>query len=373
MTAIQPLRRDDLPDVASLCELVFRSGSRTPPPGLARYFETTLLDHPWFDPELPSLVYRDEGGRIVGFLGSHVRRLTADGQPLRAAYPGQVMADPEARNKAVGALLLSRYLAGPQDVTLTDTGSEIVRRIWEARGGVADGLRCLGWVRPLRPWGSAGDYALRRFPGLKPLVALVRPVGALVDAAAARLPAVGLGAAAPETVATTLSAEDVVLRAGSLARAVRVRPDYDVQFLEWLLGQLTSLPSRGTPVAALVTEPSGAVLGWYVYFLKRGGISPVLQVVAFGEDAGRVLDHLFHDAFARGAAALQGRLEPELLEPLSQRSCLLHYSGYLTLIHSHRPDTIAALLGNDALVTRLDGDWWMGHHLEDFATGEARA
>ena len=76
MSAIRPLERDDLPQVVSLYEHVARSGSRTPPPGLAAYFERTFLDHPWADPEIPSLVYAD-GDKIVGFLGSSVRRLSS--------------------------------------------------------------------------------------------------------------------------------------------------------------------------------------------------------------------------------------------------------------------------------------------------------
>ena len=60
MSRIRPVEPYDLPQVASLFESVMRSGGRTPPPLLAAYFERTLLDNPWADPEIPSLVY--EGG-----------------------------------------------------------------------------------------------------------------------------------------------------------------------------------------------------------------------------------------------------------------------------------------------------------------------
>ena len=44
MASIRPLERSDLPAVASLYELVARSGSRTPAPGLERYFEKTFFE-----------------------------------------------------------------------------------------------------------------------------------------------------------------------------------------------------------------------------------------------------------------------------------------------------------------------------------------
>ena len=42
MSAIRPLQKGDLPEVAALFELVMRSGSRRPPPHLADYFGRIL-------------------------------------------------------------------------------------------------------------------------------------------------------------------------------------------------------------------------------------------------------------------------------------------------------------------------------------------
>src|SRR5919106_321765 len=99
MTGIRALRRDDLPAVCALYEQVARSGSSNSPDGLVRYFERTLLDYPWADDEIPSLVHEDGSGAIVGFLGSHVRRIRMDGRPLRVACSGQLVASPAARRR----------------------------------------------------------------------------------------------------------------------------------------------------------------------------------------------------------------------------------------------------------------------------------
>ena len=143
--------------MASLIELAFRSGSRTPAPGLASYLERILLDQPWADPEIPSLVSLDDRGQVVGFLGSHIRRFRFDGKPIRLAVSGQLVSDPTVRRQAVGAFLMKRYLEGPQDVTLTDTASETVRRMWEGFGGETVHLGRIGWLRPFRPLRFASD------------------------------------------------------------------------------------------------------------------------------------------------------------------------------------------------------------------------
>ncbi len=150
MSTIRPLERADLPDVVRLYTLVMRDGADDDPE-LERFFASTLLDHPWADPELPSLVAADEG-RIVGFIGSNVRRITFDGRPMRMVCSAHLVSHPEARSQAVGAKLMRALLDGPQDLTITDGATDDVRRMWEAFGGWAVPLGALSFVRLLRPW-----------------------------------------------------------------------------------------------------------------------------------------------------------------------------------------------------------------------------
>ena len=81
---IRPLARGDLEQVADLYARIARPRDAAPPRLLADHFADTLLDQPWADPEIPSLVY-DEDGQIRGFIGSHVRRFELDG--ARCALP----------------------------------------------------------------------------------------------------------------------------------------------------------------------------------------------------------------------------------------------------------------------------------------------
>lgn len=365
MAPIRPLERDDIPQVVSLYELVSRSGSTTAPPGMAAYFERFFLDHPWADPEIPSLVYTDKDGRILGFLGSNVRRFVFDGRPIRAGCSGQLVTEPGARNQAAGAFLMQAYMDGPQELTFTDTASDMVRRIWERLGGDAFSVGCVGWVRVFRPLRFAASYRARHDP-TGALGALTGSISSAFDTVSVRLPRAPFRSGAPETTAEDLTPAVLAERLSATIGPTRLHPAYDVAFAEWLLREMAEVSVHGRLVARLVRDPGGEILGWFVYYLREGGISQVMQIAAHERRVGAVLDHLFHEAEAGGAAALQGRLEPRLMASLSTRQCLLHFSGYLALVHSRHPEILAAISSGRSLFTRMEGEWWMGHHLQPF-------
>jgi hypothetical protein len=362
---IRPLERSDLPQVVSLYEHVARSGTRTAPPGMLEYFERFFLDHPWADPEIPSLVYEGSDGAVVAFLGSSVRRFRFDGRAIRAGCSGQLVTEPSIRNEAAGAFLMRTYMAGPQDLTFTDTASDLVRRIWERLGGQTFGTGCTGWVRVFKPWQFVAAYRARHDPGAG-LPPLVGPVSNALDALSVRVPRTGFRTGPAETRGEKLTASALAELLPDAVGAPRLHPDYDEEFAGWLLGALAEVSTHGRLVATLVRGDDDGVLGWYVYYAKRGGIAQVMQVAGDERNLGAVVDHLFHAAEREGVAALQGRLEPRLRETLSTRRTLLHHSGYLALVHARDPALLAALESTRTLFTRLEGEWWMGHHLQPF-------
>jgi hypothetical protein len=350
------LQKRDLPEVAALFELVMRSGSGTPPQQLAGYFER-LFEHPWADPEIPSLVYIDQIGRIVGFIGSHVRRLRFNDQRIRVGLSGQFMSHPDARNRAVGALLLRRYLAGPQDMSMTSAVGETTR-IWKALGGQMAVTGSMRWLRIFNLPSTAG-YALERL-GKARWKSVARPLFWTVQVLTDRLPRGSLRVPEPTTRAHDLSAEALLEHLPSVSGHLRIRPDYDVEFLNWLFGEMTEVRSRGELVKRLISESNGRVLGWYVAYLKPGGISQVMQIAARERDVEGVLDHLLYDAQRRGVALLFGQLEPLLFEPLTRRRCLFHPGGNF-LVHSRNPEILDAALTGQVMISRMEGEGWMGH------------
>jgi hypothetical protein len=360
---IRPLRREDIPQVASLYEKVVRSGSRTPAPYLAKYFERTLLDHPWVDPEIPSLVYIDQQGRLAGFIGSHVRRMTFDGRCIRAGLSGQLVSDPAVRGRAAGTLLLRRYLAGPQDMTVTSGGSDTTQ-IWKALGGSVAHLNSVSWAR-LLSWRAAGEAAIERL-GMAAWKPIAHPALSMIQAVASRIPATSLRVPDTSTSAEDLTPQALLGHLESVAGHLRLRPAYDEAFLEWLFGEMARVTALGELTKCLVRDQRGQVLGWYVFYLNQGGVGQVIQIAAKDRDAGAVLDHLFHHAQRTGVAVLTGQLEPSLLEPLTQRWCFLHRLSGNVLVHARNPDIISCVVAGQAFLSRMEGERWMGYPLQAF-------
>jgi hypothetical protein len=365
MSPVRPLERADAARVAGLYERVSRSGSRTPAPGLAAYLERVLLDQPWRDPEIPSVVYEVDG-RITAFLGIHVRRLRFDGQPIRLAAFGQLVSDPDVRGRPGGVLLLRHALAGEQDVSMAYFPTHLAR-MWESLGGRTSYLTSIGWLRVLRPAGLLAELALRRVqqPALEPLVRPVRgwaPRGArlrsLLDAlafgAGRDASTVRVGSVEP------LTPELIVEHLPSLAAGVRIRPDYDTRSLTWLLDEMRAVTTRGELAGRLVRDDGRAVVGWYLAYFDPQRICRVMQLVARPGDAGAVLDQLMTDAESRASVAVAGRLEPQLAGAVWERPMHLRRIGR-DVLHARDPALLGALMESDALITALEGETWMGH------------
>lgn len=350
---IRPLERQDLPEVARLYELVM---PRQEPASIAEnvaFFERTLLDQPWADSEIPSLLSVDGAGRITGFLGSHVRRVLLGGEPIRVGYVGHLMAAPDVR-RPVGTLLLRRYLAGPQDASLTDSGGEPTRRMWEGLHGRLLPVRAIVWTRVFRPWALAADglRTLGRAPAVARALAGSAPSLDRVTAGPARRL---VGVSSPRTASEPLTTEALLSELTASGGAYRIRLAYDKTFLDWLWAELDRLRPDTTCVRRLVRDERGSVLGWYVYLLRRDRMSRVLQVA--GRSVAPVLEDMMSHARNGGAAALHGRLEPNLPQPLyDRRRAPLAYRGG-ALAHARRPELLTALEAPDSLLTRLDGDW----------------
>jgi hypothetical protein len=366
VSGIRPVEREDLPQVAGLFELVMRSGSSTPLPQLVGFFERTLFDNPWADPEIPSFVYVDDGGEIVGLICSNPRRMRFDGRPTRMACSAYLITHPRAGKQVVGALLMRACLAGPQDLTITDGATETVRRMWEALGGRTVHLSCLSFIWVFRPWQLAGDHLLHgRAP--EPLESALRPAWSAFDWVSAQVARRTLVPHAPEATVAPLTPSKMLEYLPAVTASLRLHADYDRPYLEWLFGELEEvsrwgpiqprLVRRGSRWAELVRK-NGRVVGWYVCHLRRSGFCRLLQLAATEESADTVFEQLAYRAREQGATGVYGRIEPRLVGPLSRRRCLIRFGEGRLLVHSKHEGILDAILSGDALLTRLDGEWW---------------
>jgi hypothetical protein len=162
-----------------------------------------------------------------------------------------------------------------------------------------------------------GDLLLEQLhrPSWKPAV---RPLGSTLDAAARMLR--GCRCVCPHSLREReqLTPQALLGRLPSVTSQVSLSPDYDEAFLEWLFAEMASVKSRGSLIGRLVHDGKGRMLGWYLAYLRRGGVCQAIQVAAVDRAMQQVFDH---EAWRYGGSVLRGRLEPRLFEPVWQRRC----------------------------------------------------
>lgn len=357
MGRVRPFVADDIPAVVTLRQQSFRYTDRPSPQALAEYFRTVFFEGPWRDAALCPLVYEDGRGRVAGFLGVVPRSMVFRRERIRVAVGTQFMVAPPER--AIAALELARaFLHGPQDLALADAANDRTRQVWHALGGRTARWYTLTWVRPLRP----ARYAATLLGEGRLLGALRRLTwGGLValDATLTRLPAGRFAQRRPPGSLRALTPEFMVALLDAVTAGRDLVPAYDVASLGWLLEQLAGKRGLGALHAAAVTGQAGEPVGWFMYFEGVAGIAQTVQVAARPGHYGTVLDHLFHDAWRRGAIAVVGRLDPAAQDDLAERACAFRHEKPWVLVHSPRSDILTAIDGGAAFLTRLEGEWWL--------------
>jgi Acetyltransferase (GNAT) domain len=364
MKGIRKLTREDLPQVADLYEYVMRSKVRKAPPGMAAYFERIFFDSPWYDPEIPSYVFEDNG-QILGFAGSHVRKMFFKGKPIRMGVLGQLIADPDVRNMAVGAFLMKKYMSGPQEISSMEMCADGMRLIWENLGGKTVHINSLNYTRLFRPTKFVANQVLNRGK-LTSFKGALRGTADVFDAVVRKAykPLVTEDKPQDEelTIEKYLEYLPVILGRRALV------PNYDAEFLKWQFFEMAQVESKGTLFSYLVRDAEkNDVIGWYIYQMKPQDKGHIVQVEAKKGFEKEVLNHLFADAQRRGATLLHGRVEPNIHVPLVAANRTWLHSRYdRTLIYSKSPELMLAYYSGDAMFTRMEGEFWMGFHLEPF-------
>lgn len=355
MDPIQAFRRDDIPEVMGLFRTAFLGNGRSAPAGLDTYFERIFFENPRYDDALTSLVYRNPSGAIIGFVGVQPRPLVIRGQPLRGAVATKFMVSPDGGDRLAAVKLLKRLFAGPQDLLLSDLGTDAGRRIWEGAGGTTALLYSLQWQRPVRPVRHALSWLRRR--GVPAFVTgALRPLCSAVDtllAGSRTRSGDGLDGYTTDDLPLDVMAQQLPVLCADRA----LRPEYDAPLLEWVLGVAQQHEPHRTLHRRLVRDARGEIAGWFLHLAERGGVSEVVQVAARKGAADAVFDLLVADAWRAGAVMLSGRLEPSMVREMSLRHSYFRQLGPWALVHAKDPDVLAAILSGSAFWSRLEGEW----------------
>ncbi len=361
MTEIRPLELADLPAVGSLLDAHLPGWG-----GDREFVKATVLDHPWADPEVGSLVALADDGEVIGFIGAQARRIRFDGRDLRGVCCSHLVVAPDSRAGAAGALLLSRLLKGPQDLTFSDSAIPIVARIWRTFGGHVDHARVCDWMLVLRPaaWlGSWGSWLVRRRKIDRSLI----PVGAFPFQAWAGLrPGRGtmvwedgeLRRASdlnPGVSGEDASTDEILAQLPALSARTRLRVDYDKEYLDDLFAKIRS---HSGELVCRVVKADDRPIGWYCYLPRLETASRVLHIAGPETDIDLVVGELVDHARGRGSRVIAGRLEPHLDAPLRRRLAAVGLVRE-SVLHARDPELRAVLGTGAALLTQLDSEWFL--------------
>ncbi|MCY6381753.1 hypothetical protein [Hoeflea prorocentri] len=354
---VRPFDPADIPAVAAMFQKIMLGSKKPAPATLERCLQETFLDHPRFDPELPSRVYIDAAGTIGGFIGVLPSPMTFRGEPLRAAIAGSLMVENPAQNPLAGARLLRSVRSGPQDITISETANDVSMGMWERMGDSAVAQYSLQWVRVFRPAAFATAMASDRIAAAR----LLGPVAAVADLSVKHL----TGRSSEAGDVKPLRSKRAQAGRGELASLIKelaqnyaLRPEWDDEALAWMLSQAQEKSRYGDMRSHIVLSPSGKVLGCYVYYLRSGGIAWVLQVLAHPKAHAAVVESLLEDARAGGAAAIRGRVQPETIAPLMRRKAFFVCNASM-VVHTRRSELLDTVNAGDALITGLAAESWI--------------
>src|SRR3954447_24917178 len=346
MADIRPLEAGDLPAVAALMRAHLGGWGDD-----EAFLAATALEHPWADPEIPSLVALEDG-RVVGWIASAVRRLRFDEREVRGVCCSHLVVDPASRSTAAGALLLSRLLAGPQELTWSDSANDPVLRMWRVYGGQIDHSRACDWMLVLRP--------LRWLAG----IAAPPPRGGawsreLIPVAAFPFQALGARRNAAGGPDAEVSGEDVgpaevAEQWPALASKRRIRPDYDEPFLDHLF---SLVGRRDGPLTVRLVRRGETPIGLYACVPGRGRGIRVLHLSGREREVPAVMEELVEHSRGTGARFLFGRMEPHLDAPVRQRLAAIGLARR-PIVHCRDPELLTVLQTEAALLTRLDSEWF---------------
>jgi hypothetical protein len=349
----RPFVADDLPQIVDLYLKAFPQGHQYSRNKLLTRFNHVLLENPWRNSEIRSLVY-EKDGKVSGFLGVVVRPMLAGGEKIRVATSNHFMVDPGSRSMA-GLELLSTLFSGPQELTIAEAGDDS-RKLWEGLGGRTSSARSLFWTRALRPAG----YALQKLQqrgAPRALGWIAWPFGKAFDALAVRIRKSPLHLP-PEAPNEEASTEELLTCFSQLSKRSSLSPCYDQYSLNWLLAVLAEKKKLGTLRKVIVRGDRNEIAGWYLYYSNPGAVGTVLHMHATLGRIDQVFRHLCHDAWQHGAIALTGRVEPRFTKDLCRNHCLLHWRSW-ALVHSRNPKLLGAFDSGDAIFTALEGEWWI--------------
>lgn len=356
---VRPLAEADLPQVVDLYWTYMRRRKGTIPQALLTLFHELFFVNPFNDSELPSLVYQAPDGRVQGFLGRNVRRMSYCGQTIRVVFGGNLVVHPDFRSGIAAPRLVSTFMSANHDLALTDSANNVSKNILQRMGYTVVPAMNIHWRRPLRPshYAIYGLSAATKSLALATLKFAAKPFCTIADGIASKLSSSLFRQTKPRLRGEELDLETLLQCMAEFRKGYSLWPEYNLSSLRWLLGFMEARPARGSLRKVLLRDDSKTIVGWYIYYVKPGAVGQVVQIGGDSKCTKDILDHLFWDALERGVVGLHGVVDSRRTADFSDKGCFFTCRGGWTVASSRNPEIMKSLERGDAFFSRLDGEW----------------
>lgn len=186
---------------------------------------------------------------------------------------------------------------------------------------------------------------------------IIFPVCYIADVIATKISRSPLHVSRPQGTTADLDNEVLLELLTKIPAKNWILPEYDKSSIDWTLDFVGRRKAFGDVRKKIVRNIDQKPIGWFIYYASPGAIGEVLQIGAESASVGKVLDHLFYDAFEYGLVGLHGRLEPQLMQELTLKVCFFMRNGSWTLVQSDKLDVLNLIQSGTAFFSRLDGEW----------------
>lgn len=357
--SVRPLAEADIPQVAALYLNYMRLKPGSPSPALVSLFRELYFGSPFGSSDFASLVYETPDRGIVGFLGGTVREMSVCGRPIRVMFAGNLVVHPEFRSGLVAPRIMNTFRANKYDLAMVDSANNISKQILQKMGYSIVPALNIHWRRPLSPaqYGMYGVSVSANSTVLGVAARLAQPLCRLADAIASRVPANPFRQSPPRLEGSELDLETLLNCLVEFRKDYSLWPEYTKESLGWLMSWLQRQNFRGKLRKFVLRNEDQKVVGWYIYYAKRGAVGEVVQIGGSPKHTKDILDHLFWDAQEQNVIGLHGVVDSRNTPDFSDKGCFFTCRGGWTFAASPYPDVMHLLERGEAFLSRLDGEW----------------
>ncbi|WP_420412577.1 hypothetical protein [Roseibium sp.] len=364
MSNIRTAVTSDADAVTRLFCDVFRNGSSADGDQLRAYLERLYL-HPENNGGVGSLVHETTSGDISGFLGGYAAPMIYENNPLLAAICGSFMVKDPKAEPLTAPRLMKAFLNGPQDLSLSETASEVSHTMWTKLGGITLPDYSWTWHRSLRPADFLLTTLAARSPMLRHAQSIFKPITRLVDRSVLKRKkddgkswlAFGKGENRSFTSVESISQEEFVELFEKCTHVFSPRPAFEKSQLLDILEDAGQKAELGPMTLGKVCGKGDRSLGAIVCHSGQDGILRILQMLAIPKAEAQVLDAVLTYANELGAVSVSGRVQPNFLpEMLGRRIFLSNHNA--TVVHSRNSDIVNAFKQGNGFANGLVGEYW---------------